>query len=245
MTAYADKKENKKPTESSDEMVNKEEDVNTSEWTKEKKEAVFTSYALSNWGSIKGLTFAENGSYAESKVPNDFRKKYQSVIQTALLQSEVNGIYGQKEYTELMLCILYELKSYELESADKFGYNKFISAFPVIGNDYQGISAIYKKLVDSEKYYLSVDEGRICSIYTPDASLGVVLQGMFYGHKYLDKYEEYTPEEANQFEQEHSDSIYFCLAGSYDLFVRSATFAQDVLLQYKAVSAGEHRVIDN
>ena len=244
--------ESKKETTSNNETKNDTgNDEEQGEWTKEKKEDVYTAYSFSEWNSLENFSFAENGSYAQAKIPDDFREKWEKTITASLNDNIRSGKYGKAEYKELMLCILYDIDyprkiwgGDPLSTADFFEFNRIVGQKEILSIS-QCVQAYFNRLIDAENRYLNADENRYFSIYEPDEALGAVLQGIIYGDSYLDEYETYNLKEAKAFEKEHEDTLYIHQTGYDKIFWSTSSFAKSILEEYKGVAAGEHRIVDN
>lgn len=228
-------------------------------WTDRNKEYAWNVYSFTDWGSLDGLNFATDGSYTKANVSKRFREDYAKNIKNTLSEKNVpNGLYNSKEYTELVLDIIYWIDGYDdvgATSMDKsYGYYVQNNAVQLkvkrFGNDNlydwkipegekfgskqrQAILSIYNSIIQAEKNYSSKYEP--VNIYEPDNRLGMIIQSVIYGQEYANLHENYTENNAKEYFEKNATSI-GCTKQAND-------FAKSVLNTFSGVMSNGHSVI--
>ena len=196
----------------------------------EKREDAWLTYVVTDWGSIDGLTFSENGSYSETQIDTDYVDKYQPIVQLALNECNRQGMYAPIDYQNLILTMMYYMDKHcdNDDTNDPAGIKQWINSGATINDQKTSIKQLYSRICECESAYNTANSDKPCDIFQNNAKLKGMIQSVIYpGYD-----RKYTKKSAKNYYKDYlkDNSTLYWQSSYHD-------FGSDVCGKYKAIKA--------
>ena len=196
-------------------------------WNEDNKNDVWDVYTVTDWSSMKEDLILDNAK-SKTEAVNISRKteSLRELVKKVLEEVDNSyGLYKNTSYTNLMLAMIEVLSDGTSNDNDPANILKYIDPDAQNMTPEKSIKMLFYRYSECEKAH----DGET-SIYTNNAALQSVIQGVVSTKDYTKKNKEYNPTNAASYIDANKDKLY----GN-----PSPYFAQEVAKHYKAIQVGQ------
>lgn len=200
-------------------------------WDDEAKESVWNVMENTQWDDMQDKLIYKTTQIKTSvkaRVSPEVRNM-ESEVKKVLKASNCSTAYAKEDYTELMLAIIQTVSNGVVSGNDPCKVNNFFPDVYVKTRE-DSIKILFNHLTRAFATYYNT-YNTYPSIYKNDEALGVVIQGTFYGTKYIKSTQKYSVDNTEKFYKNNKELL------SKSTQIVSSSFAKNVCDRYRTISA--------
>lgn len=189
----------------------------------ENRESAWDVYTMTDWKSLGDrIQFGQDGSMAKANVSDEFREKYQNMVEDILNEmNESNQFpnsyhHDKTQYREIILAMAYVLSDNgSAEEPDVCNFKKYIRGGSAISDPQASFYRLCREYLSTESQYLSSFRGgETPDVYDTHSGMTAVIQGTVFHYtdngvtqNYVTSNASYSADTAKEFSKKYLEAF--------------------------------------